>query len=309
MNKRRSRRLLIAAFAAGTLLFASASFGDEYLFHRSDETRLWFFDVGQGDSALIRSSAGKTMLIDGGPDDAVLSGLAAAMPWWERRIDVVMVTHLDADHFVGLFGVVRKYEIGEIWWTGAVPTTATARKFKAAIETAGIRQRFVRSGERFSFDEKRFLEVLYPEADLRGAFPSKTVSNVKGGGTNDWGLVSLFTCGADRALFTADVSSRVEERLMAERSVQAKLLKVGHHGSTYSSSEPFLDAVRPEEAVISSGAGNRYGHPTSRVLATLLERGIVVHRTDRQGHVRFVCDARGLRHSPPSSILRTLFAK
>jgi competence protein ComEC len=123
-----------------------------------------------------------------------------------------------------------------------------------------------------------------------------TTTNAKGGGTNDFGIVGTFSCGQEHALFTADISAHIEAKLLDDpASVRAVVLKVPHHGSTHSSSEAFLDAVDLNEAVISVGAGNRYGHPTPRVLAALLERGISVRRTDREGVVRYACAVGHLR--------------
>lgn len=279
--------IVIVVLAAGLTAFGVVR---EIRFARTDVVELWFFDVGQGDAALIRSADGRSMLIDGGPDDAVMEGLAAALPWWQKKIDVVLVTHLDTDHFVGLFGVLKKYRIGEIWWTGAAPNTATARRFAAAVEDAGIRQRFVRRDGRFDFGGNRSFKVMFPAEDLRGRIVPKTTTNAKGGGTNDHGVVGRFDCGLEGALYAADVSSHVESRLIAEGApLRAELLKAPHHGSRYSSSDAFLDAVAPREAVISVGAGNRYGHPTARVLAALLERGIRIRRTDREGAILYVC--------------------
>ena len=261
-----------AAVAGFCLLAAAAGVWMEARRRHSGAVELWFFDVGQGDAMLIRSSEGKTMLIDGGPDASVLEGLASALPWWQKRIDVLVATHLDTDHFVGFFGVIKKYRVGEIWWTGS-------RRFAAAVGDLGIPQRFARRGERFDFSGGRTFEVLYPFEDLRGRVIPKTTTNAKGGGANDHGIVGRFDCGVEKSLYAADVSSHVESALIdAGVPLRSELLKVPHHGSRFSSSEAFLDAVRPREAVISVGAGN---------LAALLERGIRVRRTDREGTIVF----------------------
>lgn len=213
-----------------------------------------------------------------------------AMPFWDRTIDVVLVTHLDADHYVGLFAVLKKYKVGEIWWSGVAPTTDTARRFIAAVESRGIVQRTVHVGDATAFADNNAFRVLWPREDVRGRIVPPTTSNAKGGGTNDFGVIGTFSCGQEHALFTADTSAHVEAKLLDDPSaLRAEFLKVPHHGSAYSSSEAFLNAVRPTDAVISVGAGNRYGHPTPRVMAALLEREIVVHRTDREGSIRFVC--------------------
>lgn len=285
--KRHGLLVVLTALAIG-LAFASCVMQGRMT--ASADARIWFFDVGQGDGAMIRDREGHEMLIDGGPDGSLLEGLASAMPWRDRDIDVMLVTHLDADHFVGFIGVLRRYRVKEVWWTGVAPTTATARSFVAEVERRGIPQHFAKAGDAIPFDGGSF-KVLWPREDVRGRLVPPTTTNAKGGGTNDFGIVGRFDCGAgDRALFTADVSAHVEERLLeSASSVRASVLKVGHHGSAYSSSEPFLDAVHPRDAVISVGAGNRYGHPAARVLSALLARGIAVHRTDREGTIRYDC--------------------
>lgn len=248
-----------------------------------------FLDVGQGDAALVRARDGADLLIDGGPDDAVLEGLAEAMPWHDRTLETVVVTHLDADHYVGLFAVLRRYRVGEIVWSGVAPTTETARRFAAAVEARGIPQRLVKAGDELAIGGER-LRVLWPREDVAGRIVKPASSNAHGGGINDESVVSTLSCGEGRVLFTGDVSAHVEAELLDDpEALRADVLKAAHHGSAHSSSEAFLDAVAPDEAVISAGAGNRYGHPAPRVTAALLERGIRVRRTDREGAIRYAC--------------------
>lgn len=288
MKLKRHHWILIILAVVG--VFSIAGIVEQRRMAETAEARIWFFDVGQGDGAMIRDRDGHEMLIDGGPDGSLLEGLASAMPWWDRDIDVMLVTHLDADHYAGFFGVLRRYHVKEVWWSGVAPTTATARSFVAAVESQGIPQHFAKAGDEIPFAGGGAFRVLWPREDVHGRLVPPTTSNAKGGGTNDLGIVGRFDCGTERALFTADVSSHVEAQLIDDAaSVRADVLKVGHHGSAYSSSETFLDAVHPRDAVISVGAGNRYGHPTARVLSALLARGIAVHRTDREGTIRYAC--------------------
>ncbi|HJV33226.1 MAG TPA: MBL fold metallo-hydrolase [Patescibacteria group bacterium] len=283
------RHHLLIAVLVLAACFTLAGIVEQRRAAAASDARIFFFDVGQGDAALIRSRDGKDLLIDGGPDDAVLEGLAEAMPWWDRDLETVVVTHLDADHYVGLFAVLRRYRVGEIWWSGVAPTTETARRFAASVEARGIPQRFVKAGDALALGPTKF-RVLWPREDARGRIVPPTSSNAKGGGTNDVGVVGMFSCGNGRALFTADISAHVEAALLDDPgAIRAEILKVPHHGSAYSSSEAFLDAVAPRDAVVSVGAGNRYGHPAPRVLSALLERGIRVRRTDREGTIRYAC--------------------
>lgn len=283
------RHHLLIAVLVLAACFAIAGIVEQERAARSSDAVISFFDVGQGDAALIRGRDGRDVLIDGGPDDLVLEGLAEAMPWWDRRLETVVVTHLDSDHYVGLFAVLRRYEVGEIWWSGVAPTTETARRFAATVEARGIPQRFAKAGDALEIGGAE-LRVLWPREDARGRIVKPTSSNAKGGGINDESLVATFACGSSRALFTGDISAHVESALLDDPgALRADVLKVPHHGSAHSSSEAFLDAVAPDEAVVSAGAGNRYGHPAPRVLAALLERGIRVRRTDREGAIRYAC--------------------
>jgi competence protein ComEC len=282
MSRRNGKRLLVAL-----LLLAAVAVALDALRPREG---IVFLDVGQGDATLI-TAGGRTMLVDGGPDEAVLEGLAEALPPWKRSLDIVLVTHLDADHFAGLFKVFRKYRVGELWWTGVAPTTEKAREFIALVEASGVGQRFVRAGVRFDFGGGRAFEASWPREDSRGVLPPTPSSNRDGGGTNDLSVVGRFTCGEEEVLLVADISAKVETALVASGAAAgAAVLKVAHHGSAHSSSESFLDAVHPREAVISSGAHNRYGHPAPRVLESLAARGIRVRRTDREGSIHYACD-------------------
>lgn len=280
MTPRRRRILLGIAGALLVAAFISAALVEG---KRRDawDAAVWFFDVGQGDAALIRDREGRTLLIDGGPDDAVLDGLAEALPWWDRSLDAVLVTHLDADHYVGLFAVLRKYRVGEVLWNGAAPSTATARRFVETLARRGVPTRVVRAGDRVVFAGGSAFSVLHPSEDVAGRVLKAT---------NDAAVVGRFGCGEDGALFASDISSDVERALVASGAeIGAEVLKVAHHGSRFSSDEAFLDAVAPREAIVSSGVGNRYGHPAPRVLAALLDRGVRIHRTDRDGHALFAC--------------------
>jgi len=280
--------VLIAVLVV-TACFSIAGAVEQGRAAKGADALVYFLDVGQGDATLVRDKEGHDLLVDGGPDDAVLEGLAEAMPWWDRKIETIVVTHLDADHYVGLFAVLRRYDVGEIWWTGVAPTTETSRRFVAAVEERGIPQRFVKAGDALSLDGMEF-KALWPREDSRGKIVPPTSSNAKGGGLNDTSVVGSISCGEERVLLTGDISAHVEAALLDEPDlIRAKVLKAPHHGSAYSSSEAFLDAVGPEDAVISAGAGNRYGHPAPRVLSALLERGIRTRRTDREGAIRYAC--------------------
>lgn len=284
MSKRNS--LIIGVVLLSLVLFG-VEWRAEARFRNSDSTVLYFLDVGQGDATLIRDGAGRVVLIDAGPGDRVIEGLERHLPAWERDIDLVILTHLDADHFTGLFDVIERYRIGEVWWNGATPTTAGGRGIIKAMDAKGVPMKVVKSGERFAFGEAS-MTVIHPDGKLTGAYlKDKNAESVS----------ARIDCGSDAALLAGDVPIETEQDFLDDGDVDdLALLKVSHHGSKHSTSGAFLDAVTPEYAVISSGKGNRYGHPAARVLIDLRKRGIETFRTDEGGDIVFACD--GSRLTP-----------
>ncbi len=284
----RHRRLV--TFAIAFALAAAVSFAVFLTARRSAAIQLWFFDVGQGDSELIRS-ASMTMLIDGGPDDSVLEWLAAALPPGWKKINVILLTNPRADRFAGLAAVLKRYEVGEFWWTGVALPPGPGRAFIDEVKKRNIAIRLVRAGDRLDFGGGRAFEVLFPFEAMAGRL-------VEDAGLNDVSVVGRFDCGTERALIMGDAGFPTE-RLLIDRRIplESALLTVGHHGSVRSTSEAFLKSARPREAVISDGAGNRYGDPAPRVLAALIKRSVRVHRTDRQGTVLFFCKDGRIRNA------------
>jgi len=243
------------------------------------ELEVYFFDVGQGDATLIKSPSGKKMLIDGGPDRSVLAELSKVLAFNDRKIDVVLATHPDADHVSGLVAVLKEFEVGMIVWTGKTADTATFRAWKEAAELEGAEIAVVRAGERLVLgDSGLMLDVLYPFSDVVLSEQS----------SNETSLVMKMTYGEHRVLLPGDTTSKIEGVLLeAGVSLEADLLKAAHHGSATSTSRSFVKAVHPDTAVISAGKDNRFGHPALSVLANLAEYDILVRRTDKEGRITY----------------------
>lgn len=280
------------SFIVTAVLLAAVLFGNEWRsearFRSAGSTVLAFLDVGQGDATLIRDVEGRTVLIDAGPGERVLEGLNRRLPAWNRDIDLLILTHLDADHITGASALFDSYRIGEIWWNGAMPSTIVGRRILREARARHIPMKVVQSGERFSFS-KMSLAVIHPDRDLSGTFPKD----------RNAGSVSVrLDCGDDSALLAGDAPSDTERDFLDDGDIDdLVLLKASHHGSRHSTSGDFLDAVNPEYAVTSSGKGNRYGHPSARVLIDLRKRGVDILRTDREGDIIFTCDGSRLRRS------------
>ncbi|MFQ5459991.1 MAG: ComEC/Rec2 family competence protein, partial [Anaerolineae bacterium] len=242
-----------------------------------------FLDVGQGDAILVVTPTGRRLLVDAGPSSrAVLDGLGRRTPPWDRRLDAVVATHADTDHIGGMAEVLRRYDVGWILDSGMSGRASAAREYASVAAAAEGSRATVSAGERLVLDDRAMVvaEVLWPPADLEPAADNTA---------NRHSVVTAIHYGRFTALLTADADVEVEATLVASgANLRVDVLKVGHHGSRTSTADGFLRAVVPAAAVISVGADNSFGHPTSATLRRLA--GIPVWRTDRNGPVEVVSD-------------------
>ena len=275
--------ILLALAAVCTLAWVAALGRPDGLLH------FYALDVGQGDALLVVSPNGRRMLVDGGPSpSAVLDGLGRHLPPWDRRLDVTVLTHPDADHVGGLAAVLGRYQVGYIVDPEMPAKSPEASAWADAASREGARVMRADAGERVILDEAAGVnaEVLWPREPRLTSTDSATNNN---------GVVLRLTYGRIAILLTADVEKPVEEALLASGApLRSDVLKVAHHGSHTSTTPDFLRAVGPGAAVISLGIGNRYGHPAPETLATLAAAHIPVWRTDRQGTVEVVSDGQGV---------------
>jgi beta-lactamase superfamily II metal-dependent hydrolase len=247
-----------------------------------------FIDVGQGDAILV-DKGDTDVLVDGGPTStAVLAYLQAQ---GVSDIDLLVVTHPHADHIGGLADVLGQHQVSEIWVNGDTTTSQTYQDFAAAVVAEGATVREVTRGYATQMDGLD-LAVLHPTTERTGDL-------------NEDSVVVRLTCGQVSVLLTGDATSSSEASMLADGDValDADVLKVGHHGSSYSSSAAFLAAVSPTDAVISVGAGNTYGHPAQETLDRLVAAGATVYRTDLNGTVVLTsdCDTYALTTSGPAA--------
>ena len=256
-----------------------------HLLARNPNITAYFLDVGQGDSALVRLEGTVDVLIDGGPpNNRVVRALGDVLPFIDRYIDVVLITHVQSDHIGGLIEVLRRYNVGVVLWNGVGAETAVFQELYRIIQERNIPFIVVGVGDTLCYRSSCFI-VLAPSEILKGASDM-----------NDTSVVVLLKNQDISFLFTGDISTRVERLLREQYYLSVDVLKVAHHGSRYSSSEAFLSAIRPKVAVISVGR-NSYGHPTSETLKRLANVGAQVLRTDMHGTVRIVLDKQTLHIS------------
>lgn len=263
--------LTILASIAGFIWYAVFSFDLE------KDLRVTFFDVGQGDAIFIESPAGAQMLVDGGPSNRVVSKLGRAMPFWDRSIDVVVLTHPDKDHITGFLSVLERYDVAMILWTGVLHSIAQYEKWKELIREEGAEIVIARAGQRVDLGGGVFFDVFAPLERVDGV----SVPHI-----NDTNIVGILRYGETSFLLTGDAEKATEYKLLLEApSLDVDVLKVGHHGSKTSSLEQFVEAASPEIAVIQVGENNRYGHPNQDVLDRLAAAGAEIFRNDTDGDI------------------------
>jgi len=247
-----------------------------------------FFDVGQGDSIFIETPQRHQILIDGGPDAKILEKLAREMPFWDRTIDLIILTHPEKDHISGLLEVLKRYQVENILWTGIRRKTPEAEEWEKLIKKEKAKIFISKAVQKIIFSKKEaenFMDIIHPFENMGGR-------EVKD--SNNTSIVSRLVFGNNSFLFTGDIEKEVEERLLLQNIfLDSDILKVAHHGSFTSSSENFIEKVSPEIAAISAGKKNQYGHPHREVLERLEKFGIKIVRTDQAGDIGILSFGKG----------------
>jgi len=247
---------------------------------------LTVMDVGQGDGILVVTPAGRSMLVDAGPDpDQTLRQLGAKMPWWRRSIDVIVLTHPHQDHVGGFSEVLRRFRVATILDSGRPYQNPTYDRFlQLSRAEPGASFRLARAGQRLDLDQRTTFEIWYPST-------ADAARPLLGADINNASVVGLLQVGGFTALLTGDAKAPVEE-LMTRRSLvrPIDILKVGHHGSSSGTAPGFVSRLHPAAGLISVGAGNRYGHPAPITVQTLRSAGVRVLRTDLDGAIAVETD-------------------
>ncbi|MEK7123399.1 MAG: ComEC/Rec2 family competence protein [Patescibacteria group bacterium] len=255
-----------------------------------------FFDVGQGDAIFIEAPSGNQVLIDGGPSRTVLAKLGRLMPFWDRTIDLLILTHPHYDHLAGLIEVLKRYKIGMVLMPNESIKTAAFKEFLRTIEEKNIPVKYAKAGMIIHFGKGSgaAFYVLSPKTAAELEFDEHSEGfGGKGMSLNESSIVGKLIYGKAKFLLTGDAGVETEQKLLAPgHNLTAGVLKVGHHGSRYSTSEDFLKAVSPVYAVISVGAGNRYGHPVPEILERLQNFGAKILRTDLNGDIVIKTDGK-----------------
>ena len=242
-----------------------------------------FFDIGQGDAIYIESPQRHKVLIDGGPSSFILEKLNQEIPFWDRTIDLIILTHPEKDHLAGLLDVLKSYKVENILWTGVKRDTAEFEEWQRLIKKERANILIAEIGQRVEF-EKSYIYILFPFENLEG----KEFKN-----TNNTSIVAKLVFGRNSFLFTGDIYKSAEGELINRGlNIDSDVLKVAHHGSKTSSSPEFVEKVSPEIAVIQVGKNNYYGHPHPEILETFKKYGIKIFRTDLDSDIKIISNGK-----------------
>lgn len=233
-----------------------------------------FFDVGQGDSILIKNMNGNNILIDGGPDNLVLRRLGETLPFWSREIDYLILSHYHDDHLIGLIEVLRRYKINHLVYLENNFSSPLLKIFFSEAEKRKIKIIKLISSARINFSDVCFLDLLNPES-----------LGIKSEANNS--VIAKVNCESKKFLFSGDNGFKVENALLEINwDLRADIFKASHHGSNYSNSRAFLKKISPQQIIVSVGADNRFNHPGQKFLELTEELGVKIKRTDQLGNIK-----------------------
>ncbi|MEK7450854.1 MAG: MBL fold metallo-hydrolase [Patescibacteria group bacterium] len=275
--------ILILVVLGGLLFYQRIKFYDGKL-------HVVFCDVGQGDAIFIRTPKGLDILVDGGPNDNVLSCLSNHMPVWDRTIELIILTHPHTDHFFGLHEVLKRYNVLSFDSEKLDNKALGFAELIKEVKQKKIPLHYLFSGDAFKTKGGVKVEILAPTRE----FLAETSPNGMIGENNEFAsLISLVSYGSFKLLLTGDTQADELLEAISQYSLSnLSLLQVPHHGSKTGLSFEILNLLKPKIAVISVGKNNKYGHPTPFVLDLLEKAKIKILRTDQNGEVEVISDGK-----------------
>ena len=241
-----------------------------------------FLNIGQGDSIFIESPTGTQVLVDGGPNNNLMKEISAVLSWYDRHVDMLVVTNPDKDHYEGFIPFLKKYRTDVVLEPGTTNKSEAYNLLEKLITDKKIPKVLARRGQIIDLGGGAFLRVFFPDRDISGLNP------------NDGSIVMQLVYGETSVMLQGDSPTNIEHYLFGldGKNLKSTILKVGHHGSRTSSGEEYVKAVDPEWAVISAGANNTYGHPHREVLDVLTGSKVISLATCVAGRIVFESDGK-----------------
>ncbi len=276
-------------FTLGALIIFFLGFFSVNLYKFSDNNlHVVMCDVGQGDAIFIRTPSKSNILIDGGPDDSVLDCLNNNLPFWDKKIDLIILTHPHADHLNGLKYVLERYTVLHFVTEKIESKSQGFKSLEPKLAAKNLTAKYIYAGDKIIFTNNLVFTTMWPDKEWVASQEARLNPKLD---FNNTSLVELLTYGNFKALFTGDAGVKIEDGIV-QKVGKINLLKVPHHGSRTGMSDYFLSSVRPDLALISAGKGNSYGHPAKFSLDLLNKHNIKTLRTDIDGEIEVVTDGK-----------------
>ena len=267
------------------------------VFHESRNGILTFavLNIGQGDALFIESPTGTQVLVDGGPNNALMKEISAVVPWYDRHIDMLVITNPDKDHYEGFIKALDKYSVDVVLEPGTSNPYQAYTVLENKIAEKKIPRILARRGQIVDLGGGAYLQILFPDRDVSGL------------SSNDGSIVMRLVYGATSVALQGDSTAGIEHYLVGLGTpLKSTILKAGHHGSRTSSTEEYVSSVSPEYTVISSGLNNSYGHPHKETLDTMNKLSIPVFDTCNNGRLVFQSDGKNFvlksKNPKPASV-------
>jgi len=267
-------RNYIFSSAIGLLVLTLVQF---FTLSQSDQDlKVYFLDVGQGDSIFIKYPTGEHLLVDTGKDSKIFRSLDSVLPWYDKTIDYVLLTHGDLDHVGAMLDVIDRYKVEKVFVSEFFGQIDVEKEILESLKTEGAVVEVLKDGDTFTFGTQvsNSFEIINPRKDCFVVYKNE----------NDCSLVGLLTYGNHTFLLTGDIDQKVETQIMDKITKSLTVLKVAHHGSNGSSNVDFLKKTKPLYSVISSGE-NSYGHPHPEVLNRLRVASSTIFNTKEDATV------------------------
>jgi len=243
-----------------------------FILSESNLTKIDFLDVGQGDASLISFRNSGKIMVDAGPDRSVLSKLGSSLNFFDKKIDVVILSHANLDHYGGFFEMIKRYQPRVFVYSGADSTSETFQSLMSLIKNNGVAVVALGAGDKIKIGND-VLDIISPARNE--IFSEKNLNNSS--------LVFRATINGFRTLFLGDADSGFLKKITTDW--QADILKVSHHGSKNGTSPELLKLINPQIALIGVGRDNKYNHPADTVINLLNDLGVKIFRTDESGDI------------------------
>ncbi len=257
----------------------------------TNRLKIYFIDVGQGDSTLIISPKGKKILIDGGGNEEYDIGKNVLIPYLLskkiNKIDYIIISHFDTDHVDGLLTVMKELRAEKVIISRQAKNCENYEKFINIVSKKNIDVTIVEKGSRIKIEKNLDIDVLWPNSN------NIISENI----LNNNSIVCKLKYNNFSMLFTGDIEEIAEKQILKEslktNDLNVDILKVGHHGSNTSSTQRFIEKVNPKIALIGVGENNKFGHPNQEVINRLETIGAKIYRTDLMGEIVVIVDNKG----------------